>query len=117
MIHYISSEWLTIERLEEIFDNKYQIALSDDAIKRISHCRSYLDEKMKNQKEPIYGITTGFGSLCNISIDREQLSQLQKKSPEGTLLFLFRIVWLCPVLSRSHPRYVSFLRCRRACAI
>ena len=78
MIHYISSEWLTIERLEEIFDNKYQIALSDDAIKRISHCRSYLDEKMKNQKEPIYGITTGFGSLCNISIDREQLSQLQK---------------------------------------
>ena len=78
MIHYISSEWLTIERLEEIFDNKYQIALSDDAIKRILHCRSYLDEKMKNQKEPIYGITTGFGSLCNISIDRKQLSQLQK---------------------------------------
>ena len=50
MIHYISSEWLTIERLEEIFDNKYQIALSDDAIKRISHCRSYLDEKMKIRK-------------------------------------------------------------------
>ena len=33
---------------------------------------------MKSQKEPIYGITTGFGSLCNVSIDKEQLSQLQK---------------------------------------
>ncbi|MDE5981698.1 MAG: histidine ammonia-lyase, partial [Duncaniella sp.] len=30
------------------------------------------------QKEPIYGITTGFGSLCNISIGKEDLSQLQK---------------------------------------
>ena len=33
---------------------------------------------MENQKEPIYGVTTGFGSLCNISISKEQLSQLQK---------------------------------------
>lgn len=33
---------------------------------------------METQKEPIYGITTGFGSLCNISIDKDQLSQLQK---------------------------------------
>ena len=33
---------------------------------------------METQKEPIYGITTGFGSLCNISISKEQLSQLQK---------------------------------------
>ena len=33
---------------------------------------------MKSQKEPIYGITTGFGSLCNISIGADQLKQLQK---------------------------------------
>jgi len=33
---------------------------------------------MKNQKEPIYGVTTGFGSLCKVSISNEQLSQLQK---------------------------------------
>lgn len=33
---------------------------------------------MENQKEPIYGITTGFGSLCNVTVDRDQLSQLQK---------------------------------------
>lgn len=33
---------------------------------------------MENQKEPIYGITTGFGSLCDVTVDRDQLSQLQK---------------------------------------
>lgn len=33
---------------------------------------------METQQEPIYGITTGFGSLCNISIGRKDLSQLQK---------------------------------------
>ena len=33
---------------------------------------------MRTQKEPIYGITTGFGSLCNVSIAQDDLSQLQK---------------------------------------
>ncbi len=55
-----------------------RLALSNDARQRITVCREYLDKKMATQKEPIYGITTGFGSLCNISIDADQLSQLQK---------------------------------------
>lgn len=78
MVHYISSERLTLERVNEIITNKMTIALSDDAIARIEKCRNYLDNKMETQKEPIYGVTTGFGSLCNISISKEQLSQLQK---------------------------------------
>lgn len=78
MVHYISSERLTLERVNEIITKKMTIALSDDAIARIEKCRNYLDNKMETQKEPIYGVTTGFGSLCNISISKEQLSQLQK---------------------------------------
>lgn len=78
MVHYISSEKLTLERVNEIITKKMTIALSDDAIARIEKCRNYLDNKMETQKEPIYGVTTGFGSLCNISISKEQLSQLQK---------------------------------------
>ena len=56
----------------------YKIALSPEARKRIQDCRDYLDRKMETQKEPIYGVTTGFGSLCNISVGKEELSQLQK---------------------------------------
>jgi histidine ammonia-lyase len=33
---------------------------------------------MENEETPIYGITTGFGSLCNKTISKAELSQLQK---------------------------------------
>lgn len=78
MIHYISDERLTIDAVEKIMMSGCKIALSDDAVTRIDRCRRYLDEKMATATEPIYGITTGFGSLCNISIDREQLASLQR---------------------------------------
>ncbi len=79
MVHYITpAEPLTIARVKEIIDNKATIALSDEAKVRIEKCRNYLNNKMETQKEPIYGVTTGFGSLCNISISKEELSQLQK---------------------------------------
>ena len=78
MIHYISAEHLTIARVEEILTKGYKLALSDDAKRRINHCREYLDKKMENAGRPIYGVTTGFGSLCNISVEKEGLSQLQK---------------------------------------
>ena len=78
MIHYISAEHLTIARVEAILTNGYKLMLSDDAKQRINHCREYLDRKMEDTQNPIYGVTTGFGSLCNISVDKENLSQLQK---------------------------------------
>ncbi len=78
MIHQISAEHLSIDRVREILDNHATLTLSDDARRRIVRCREYLDRKMDTQKEPIYGITTGFGSLCNISVGRDQLAQLQK---------------------------------------
>ena len=77
-VHHISPEWLSIDRVEEILAKRIPLALSDESRRRISACREYLDRKMESQKEPIYGITTGFGSLCNISIDGGSLSQLQK---------------------------------------
>ena len=71
-------EKLTLAKIQEIVDNKMTLALGDEAKRRIEKCRAYLNHKMESQKEPIYGVTTGFGSLCNISISKEQLSQLQK---------------------------------------
>lgn len=76
--HYISAETLTFERVNEIVTKGYKLALSDDAKARIQKCRDYLDKKMETQTTPIYGITTGFGSLCNHNISKEDLSTLQK---------------------------------------
>ena len=79
MTHYINpDEKLTLAKIQEIIEKKMTLALSDEAKRRIEKCRAYIDHKMESQKEPIYGVTTGFGSLCNISISKEQLSQLQK---------------------------------------
>ena len=76
--HHISAEHLSLNRLREIIDRKLPLCLSEESKQRILHCRAYLDRKMENQEEPIYGITTGFGSLCNISIGKDELSELQK---------------------------------------
>ncbi|MBO6044882.1 MAG: histidine ammonia-lyase [Bacteroidales bacterium] len=77
MTHYISSTRLSLERMKEILDNKEKIALSHEATDDIIKCRKYLDKKMEDIDRPLYGITTGFGSLYNVTIPLEDLSQLQ----------------------------------------
>lgn len=77
-LHYISVDHLSIDRVEQILRQGLHLALSDDARARIEACRAYLDRKVERHEAPIYGITTGFGSLCNISIEAADLAQLQK---------------------------------------
>lgn len=77
MIHYISHQRLTIDIAREIIEKGYKLELSDEAISAIEKCRRYLDTKMEDIGRPVYGVTTGFGSLYNISIPAEDLSQLQ----------------------------------------
>jgi len=77
MTHYISSTRLSLERMKEIIDNREKIALSHGATDDIIKCRKYLDKKTEDIDRPLYGITTGFGSLYNVTIPQEGLSQLQ----------------------------------------
>ena len=76
--HYISPKGLDFETINRIIHDKYTLALSDEATKKITRCRDYLDHKMDENDHPIYGINTGFGSLCNTSISDEDLGNLQK---------------------------------------
>jgi len=75
--HHISNSKLDIQTISEIVKNNLQIILSEQSKKAIVKCRKYLDDKMKTQKDPIYGINTGFGSLCNTKISDNDLEQLQ----------------------------------------
>ncbi len=77
MVHKISVEHLTIKRIGEIIHNGWKIELSEDVRNRIVKCREYLDKKIVENHAPIYGVTTGFGSLCNVSIGNDHLAQLQ----------------------------------------
>ncbi len=77
-IHKISTAHLSIDRLQQIIENGYKLELSDESKALILKCRRYLDDKIKTQEEPIYGVSTGFGCFCDISVSNEQLSILQR---------------------------------------
>ena len=76
-MHQISHAHLSLERVKEIIDNNEKLVLSQEAVDAIVKCREYLDRKMEDIDRPIYGVTTGFGSLYNVTIPKEDLSQLQ----------------------------------------
>lgn len=74
----ISPTPLTLDTLRKLVEHpEIKVELSKESVARIQKCRDYLDRKMENVKEPVYGVTTGFGSLCNKTISRSELSQLQ----------------------------------------
>lgn len=76
--HQITSDRLTIKRVGELLESRATIELSGSAKDRINKCRTYLDEKMAQGGDPIYGINTGFGALHNTVIRAENLEQLQQ---------------------------------------
>jgi len=77
-IHHINSSTLELSVIKDIIDNQKQIALSKEAIDKITNSFEFLSNKIKNNDTPIYGINTGFGSLCNVTISSENLSKLQE---------------------------------------
>lgn len=74
----ISPEYLSLEKIGEILCNNIKLTLSDESVELINKCRAYLDHKLENNTSPIYGITTGFGSLHNKIISNNQLNKLQE---------------------------------------
>lgn len=77
-IHYISSDILDLSVINDIIVHNKRIELSKEAQDKILACRKYLDDKIKTQNQPIYGINTGFGSLCDVKISNENLTHLQE---------------------------------------
>jgi histidine ammonia-lyase len=76
-MHNITTSTLDLHTISEIISGNKKLTLSDEAKNNISACRDYLDKKMASQKGPIYGINTGFGSLCNVVIPDADLEKLQ----------------------------------------
>lgn len=74
----IDNQWISLEELEHVLASGVTVELGDVAIEAIQECRAYLDQKMESGDHVIYGINTGFGSLCNTVVSHEDLGQLQK---------------------------------------
>ena len=76
-IFILGDKNLSIAQIQHIISSEISVALSDEAKKRITDCRDFLDKKIAKSENPIYGINTGFGSLCNNEISNKDLSELQ----------------------------------------
>ncbi|MBC8045664.1 MAG: histidine ammonia-lyase [Fimbriimonadaceae bacterium] len=75
--HIISADHLSIESVEHIINHKIKLQLSDESRNIIQNCRNYLDKKLENDAAAIYGVNTGFGSLCKVKISNDEIEQLQ----------------------------------------
>ncbi len=122
-MHLIGPDHLSLENLASILRENHPLALSDEARRRLQHCRGYLDEKIRHTDELHYGINTGFGSLCNIRISDADIEQLQQNlvmsHAAGTgdpvpvevvqLMLLFKIQSLCYGFSAVREELVERL--------
>ena len=75
----ITPATLTLEQLQALLDDhEIRVELSTESEARIAKCRAYLDRKVAEVDRPVYGVTTGFGSLCNRVISPAELATLQR---------------------------------------
>lgn len=73
----ITGNDLTLEQLVAVARYDAKITIDADAAERIKASRAIVD-KIVNSGAVVYGITTGFGSLCRVHISKEDCSQLQE---------------------------------------
>ncbi|MFT5164921.1 MAG: histidine ammonia-lyase [Saprospiraceae bacterium] len=76
--HLIHPGLLSLDQVSEMTRGKYSLALSEESIQQIEKCRTYLDNKLAKGDHLIYGINTGFGSLCNVKISDQEIETLQE---------------------------------------
>jgi len=73
----LSHQQITVTDIQQIIAENLAVELSPSCVAKIQACRTYLDEKVAQSDELIYGVNTGFGSLCNTAISKADLTQLQ----------------------------------------
>ena len=76
--YQIGSSTLDLPLLKKLAEQPHHLQLSDAARERIQLSYDYLHGKLESSKSPVYGINTGFGSLCNVAISEDKLTELQE---------------------------------------
>ena len=77
MAYVIDGSGLTVDKLVQVARHGEKIELAPDALQRITHCRSLLNEKIA-AGDIMYGVNTGIGEFSEIVLDDEQVRQFQR---------------------------------------
>lgn len=76
--HDISLKFYTLEELQTIIETRPRLKLSSEVEAKIASGAQYIQQIAKQDRH-IYGVNTGFGSLCETRIPSDQMSALQHK--------------------------------------
>lgn len=74
---FIGNKFLSYDLIEQIIAGA-KIDLHTSAKSKINHCRKFLEERLKNDSSPVYGVNTGFGALHHIKISPAEIGTLQQ---------------------------------------
>ncbi len=77
-VHYVSGDLLDLATIKSIIEERKVLELSNEVVLNIEKSKKYLEKKILNNSQPIYGINTGFGSLYNVKITSDDLTKLQE---------------------------------------
>lgn len=77
-LNELNLEDLSIEQFETILKSESPIYFGSSATAAIEKACTYLQNKVETSQSPMYGINTGFGSLCNVIIEKQEIQELQK---------------------------------------
>lgn len=72
----LNGESLTINKIKELLYQSDEVSVTDDAYQRVKQSRATVEKIIEN-KETIYGITTGFGLFSDVRVDEGEYNQLQ----------------------------------------
>ncbi len=68
MTLYLDGETLTIEDIKSFLQQQSKIEIIDDALERVKKSRAVVERIIENE-ETVYGITTGFELFSDVRID------------------------------------------------
>ncbi|MFT4522302.1 MAG: histidine ammonia-lyase [Bacteroidia bacterium] len=69
---------VTVQEVVTWCQERVKLELSLENIAAIEKAHNFLHDKIHRSTEPIYGVNTGFGSLCDTVIDSSELRSLQE---------------------------------------
>ena len=100
----VDGETLTLEDILEVAHERAQVALDEAARVRVRASRTLVEEVARGDA-PAYGINTGFGTLAEVRIAKEDLKQLQRN------LILSHAAGVGSPLPLHEARTLLLLRC------
>lgn len=68
---------LNLETFIQVARFKEEVSISEESKKLVIEARKFVEEVVEKE-QPVYGINTGFGKLSDVSISKDDVSQLQE---------------------------------------